>query len=318
MIEIADAISTSDQFISLVNAATRQLMRRGSWWGTVQPMQGCVYDHCIVWPRRVEAVLALNSECGRFSQPANRWFQFLDWRGDHWKNLYHSWRGHRGSFVNISDGNLPVFNPIPCGQPRYVRFYISNPTDEGKEIVIFGRDGGDQVIYGTRSDGTYQEGLVLPLSLPYATSPMQFNSISRVFKNPTLGPVRGYQVDTGGVQYDMAYYEPDEFSPDYVRTKVGHLGCGYFTALVKLAFVPVKYPTDLVLIENLDALRDMMFSIKKKEAGDLASAAALEKSAIRELNYEMRSRYPDEQFIVNWRPFGSDNLNNYRTAIGMV
>ena len=320
-IEIADATSTSKQFISLVNAATRQLMQRGNWFGTLQPMQGCIYDGCIVWPRRVAAVLALNTECGGYSQPANRWYRFMDWSNrNHFYGLYQNWRHGGRRFVNISDGSLPVFNPIPCGQLRFVRFYVTASSDVGKTIVIYGKDNNGQVLAGTRSDGTYQDGLVLTLTTPYVQSPVPLESISRVVKDPTSGRVRGYQVDGNGVQYDMALYDPSEISPDYVRTRLPHRGGrdGMISALVKLAYVPVVYPDDEVLIENLDALRDMMFSIKKKEAGDLASAAALERSAMRELNYEMRTRFPDEQFIVNFKPFGNDELNNYRNRVGTL
>ena len=319
VIEIADATPTSKQFISLVNSATRQIMRRGNWYGTLQPMQGCVYDGCIVWPRRVAAVLALNIGCRGYSQPANRWYRFMDWSHADYRGLHREWRNRGRSFVNVSDGNLPVFNPIPCGQLRYVRFYVTAASDVGKTIVIYGKDNNGQVLAGTRSDGTYQDGLVLTLTTPFVQSPVMLETVSRVVKDPTAGRVRGYQVDSNGIQYDMALYEPSELSPDYVRTRVPQRGSnGMITALVKLAFVPALYPDDEVLIENVDALRDMVLSIKKKEAGDMANAAILERSCMRELNYEMRTRFPDEQFIVNFQPFGNDDLNKHRINIGMI
>ena len=61
VLQIASANPDGPEFASLVNAATRQLMTRGSWWGTVQGIRGCVYDGCVVWPRTVSAVLALNA-----------------------------------------------------------------------------------------------------------------------------------------------------------------------------------------------------------------------------------------------------------------
>ena len=315
--EVADSLPTSNEFISLVNSAAQQLMERGNWWGTVQPLMGCTYDGCIAWPRRVAAVLALNVR-GRYTQPANRWYQFMDWSNSNYRELYDHWRRNNRRFVTISDGSLPVFSPIPCGNPRYVRFYIDNAADAGKTVVIYGKGGNGQVLWGQRSDGTTQEGLVLTLALPYVQTQVPILDIFRVVKDMTSARVRGYQVDGTGVLYDLAVYEPSETSPDYVHTKVPGAcgGCGVIQALVKLAHVPALYPDDLIGIENIAALRDMVFSIKKKESGDLASALALEKTALRELNYEMRTRFPDEQFIVSFRPFGNDDLQ--RLCVGAV
>lgn len=317
--EVADSLPTSNEFISLVNAAASQLMERGNFWGTVQPLMGCTYDGCIAWPRRVAAVLALNIR-GRHTDVANRWYQFMDWSNSNYRGLYDGWRRHGRRNVTVEDGSMPVFSPIPCGTPRYVRFYIDSATDAGKTIVLYGKGSNGQVLWGQRADGTTQEGLVLTLALPYVQTQVPLNTIFRVVKDMTNARVRGYQVDNNGVHYDLATYEPSETSPDYIHTRVPGAcgGCGAITALVKLAHVPALYPDDLIGIENIAALRDMVFSIKKKEAGDLSAAVQLEKSALRELNYEMRTRFPDEQFIVNFRPFGNDSLNNYRTAIGMI
>jgi hypothetical protein len=316
--DVAGVDPAGSDFISMVNEATDRLMRRGNWFGTVQPMIGCSYDNCVVWPRRVTAVLALNTRC-RYNQPANRWYQFMDWnQSEHYGGLYLNWRGRGRAFVANFDGNLPVFNPIPCGIPMSVRFYVDSQTDVGKNIVIYGRDNNNQALWGQRSDGTIQNGLQLTLQMPYVQSPVPLTAIDRVYKDVTDARVRGYRVDSNGFLYDMALYEPSEQSPDYIRSRVGH-NAGTITALVKLAFVPVQFPDDLVLIENIEALSDMVFSIRKKESGNLADAMALEKTAIRSLNYEMRQRYPDEQFIVRFEPFGRGNdLNNWYTRAAMI
>lgn len=317
VVEVANCSPTSPEFASLVNESIDSLMRRGNWLGTTAPMQGCVYDGCVVWPRYVASVLALNTRC-RHSSVANHWFQFMDWEREWHYGLYEDYRRRGRTAVSINDGTLPVFNPIPCGQSRGVRFYLDNQTDAGKTIVIYGLDANNQVLTGARSDGTTQDGWQITMNrTPVQTLPL--NKIFRVVKDPTLGRVRGYQVDSNGVLYDMAIYDPSETSPDYIRTRVGHSPSGMISALVKLAFIPVQYPDDLVPIENIEAIANMVYSIKKKEQGDLQNSVALDKLAIRSLNYEMRTRYPDEQFIVNFNPFGRGNdLNNWRTRVNMV
>ena len=310
--DIASACPTSAEFASLVNAATRQLMKRGNFWGTVQPMQGCVYNNCITWPRYVETVLALN----RFDRPtevANRWYQFMQPdesnRRDACNYDLHGWAGN---LTTVFGGNQPVFNAIPCGLSRFIRFYPDNVTDVGKTITLYGTDSNGQVLTGLRADGTWQDGLVLTLAVPYVQSPVALTKIFRVVKDVTNGRVRGYQFDSvQNMVFDLAVYQPTETSPDYIVSKItgcrnqtACCGITKVTALVKLAFVPVVNPDDLVLIEDEDALRDMVYSIKKKESGDLQSSLALELSAIRELNFQARNRYPIEQFQVSFRPFG--------------
>jgi hypothetical protein len=318
VVQVANSAPNSPEFASVVNEAVDELMRRGNWWGTTQPMQGCVYDGCVVWPRNVASVLAINSRC-RHTSVANHWFQFMDWSREWHYGLYEDYRRRGRVAVSVNDGTLPVFNPIPCGQSRGVRFYIDNQLDAGKSIVIYGLDANNQPLVGVRSDGTTQDGWQITLArTPVQTLPV--NKISRVVKDPTLGRVRGYQVDSNGVLYDMAFYQPSETSPDYVRTRVpANARFPMITALVKLAFIPVQYPDDLVPIENMEAIANMVYSIRKKEQGDIDEALKLDKLAIRSLNYEMRTRYPDEQFQVNFNPFGRNNdLNNWRTRIGMV
>lgn len=323
VLQIASSDPDSPEFESLVNSATRQLMTRGNWWGTVQPIRGCVYDGCVVWPRQVGSVLAMNV-CGHPTMPANRWYDFMQWDGlcSDWATAFNRrWRGNLGRGVSINDRTMPVFNPIPCGQDRLIRIYIDNPEDVGKTIRIYGIDGNGQALTSERDDGTVQDGVVLTLALPYVEPAFFFRRIDRVVKDQTLSRIRVYQLDTNSVHYDMAIYEASETSPDYFRTRV-HVRNStgtcptMITALVKLAFIPVHFNDDLVLIENVDALRDMVMSIKLKENGDIVGSRAAEQSAFRELNYELRNRMPDEQFIVSFRPFGNDSLAG--RGLGMI
>jgi hypothetical protein len=111
-------------------------------------------------------VLAFN-RCGS-APPKNFWFSY----DSVLPNTFHSW-WRNGQFLCASDlaladhGTSPVFNQIPCGQNRYLRYYITNPADVGKTITVFGTDGNGLEIITTRSDGTTQPGIVLTLALPF-------------------------------------------------------------------------------------------------------------------------------------------------------
>lgn len=322
LVQIASAPPDSPEFASLVNAAIRQLMTRGNWFGTVQPMEGCVTDQCVVWPRYVATPLAINV-CGRPTELANRWYHFLPWDPSHVANACNYFQHGRGGNITAEmDGTSPVFNPIACNTGMYLQFYIDNVTDVGKTITIFGIDSNGQVIRTQHSNGVWQEGVELTLTVPYVQTPMLVRKVTRILKDLTNGMVRGYQWDGSSLSgsnpllLDLCAYQPSETSPDYLHSRLHgfrphQVGCAFtrITALVKLGFVPVVNDDDLVLIENEDAIRDMVMAIKKKEAGDVVGATAAEANAFRELNYQMRDRFPIEQFTTDFRPFGSAPLS---------
>jgi hypothetical protein len=307
--------SGTRDFRDYLNDATRQLMRRGNWWGTVQPMRGCVYDGCVVWPRQVAAVLAMNV-CDRAVGLANHWFRFLPWDNGWNAACSRLGYGYRANGIADSDGTLPVFRQIPDGYNLFVMFFIENPNDVGKTVTLYGVDINGQTIRTKRPDGTVQDGVVLTLASPHVITPFAIRRVDRILKDVTQGNVRAYMSDANGVLMDMGFYQPSETSPDYVRTRIPQWrrGCGVteFTALVKLAFIPVKHDDDQVLIENEDALVNMILSIRNKEQQNVTAAMQFETLAFRELNYEMRTRFPDEQFNMNFKPFGRDTLARQR------
>lgn len=308
---------TSRDFMRYTNDAVRQLLRRGRWWGTIQPMRGCVYSNCVTWPRSVAAVLAIKNGGNRRSEVFNRWFQFLPWDSGlsgeacRWKR--------DGGRTAVFDSTSPVFNPILCGASMFLRVFIDSPADVGKTITFFGIDSNGQTAGMNMPDGTWREGVVLTLANPVVESPIQFRSVSMVLKDATSSTVRVYQWDGSSVNpdssplmLDMARYEPSEKSPDYLVSKVAALCDGTVTALVKLGFVPITCDSDLVVIDNEDALACQIQSIRYRESGDSARTAQYEGEAFRELNYQMKERFPDEQFVVDFRPFGADTLARQR------
>lgn len=323
---IASVVPSSDEFRDLCNDSVRQLMRRGSFWGTVVPMRGCIRSSCITWPRHVGTVLAVNS-CSHPIPLTNMWGGYVPWDESHYQCASNHIRNGQSGNVGIeTDGTSPVFNPIPCGTDQYLLFYPSVPSDVNKKITIYGLDSYGQVIHGQRADKTWQDGVELVLKLPYVRSPFKIRRVDRVVKEKTNGIVRGYQWDgvstrdgTNPLLYDLASYEASETTPNYihsmVRGAVNSCACDglkQITALVKLEYVPIEHDDDLVLIENTDAVRDFIMSIREKEATNLKLSQDLELSAFRELNYQLRDKAPLEQFVADFRPFGSARLQRHK------
>lgn len=305
----------ANTFLEYTNKATRLLMNRGDFWGTVVKMRVCVYNSCLVWPRAVGTVLAVNMG-GNPTSVFNHWYNFMPLTGWDFCNGGFAWHdGHcRGNVVVVNDGLSPVFNPIACNRPMYVRAYPSTQQDVGKKTRIFGIDENGQVIRTQNSDLSWTDGVELTLVATFISTPMKVREITRITKDETQGVVRYYQYDADNdVLLDLVWIEPTELGPMYRKSKLPKrcncLGtCNGLTnveALVKLEFIPVKYDTDLVLISNQDALSDMMLSVKYANSGDKAKADEFEAKAIHELNLELANKLPNEQTSVDINPFGT-------------
>ena len=232
------------------------------------------------------------------------------------------WSG--GLSVN-DDGFSPVFNQIPCGAANYIRAFPSTQEDIGQEVVIFGKDSNGQVIRTKDENGMWQDGVTLELASPFVSTPMTVREIFRISKPRTHGVVRYYQYDApNDVMLDLVSHEPGETSPMYRKSRIrGPHWKGKanscprsIEALVKLEFIPVRHDTDLVIIENQDALRDMIMAIKLADSGDKTGATAYELSAIHELNLELENRFPKTQTPVEFNCFGSASPSHH--GIGRI
>lgn len=299
-INIASVTPSSPQFKTLVNDATRMLMRRGDWEGTVVPMFACVMSGCVVWPRYVGSVRRMNI-CNHSVHVENSWYTFLPWDNQRWNirsqnwtgTTYNSWAGRVATLVGSS--RSPVFQDVQ-GDGRQIRAYIETPLDKGKTLTIFGMDNNGQPL--TDQSIMWNQGLTVNLDSPYVTfsikgSPALVRNIERVVKQKTQGRVRLYAYNTAtSLLEDLAVYDGSEISPNFLRQNLKtpctqSCGSNGVLALVKLQYVPVDNDNDLVLIDNEDALKLAMQAVKSREANDMAGAQSFEQMAIRELNLEL-------------------------------
>ena len=307
--------TTSPDFVSIVNDATRQLMNRGNWWATIQPMWLPVSmksTHAeLICPRGVESILAINSRHNHVALVRNFWYRFLPWDRGFYDCINgfgqnYNWRNHKSIAYGV--GTTPVTNQIDDSSPMYVRVTSDNIADAGLTISFFGLD---------ENNIQAQSNLVLaiPVGQTYptassATAGVQFSKIERVVKQISNGNFTCQQDDNNGNLSALSVYQPSEETPEYTVMRLMNFRPEPNLAVIaNLSFVPALADTDNVLIENQDALRDMVLSIRKKEAGDIEGANAYDMSAIRELNKEMKKRFPDEQFSVSFRPLSFRGCN---------
>jgi len=317
IINIAGVSPSSKDFARRVNEAIRRIMRRGDWRQLVIPIHVCIAGGCVVWPRYVKSVRKMNF-CREARVIKNVWYDFLPQLGAPQHCDWFGWIGGNWMrrHVAVDQGKVSVFQDVQ-GDGRTIRAYLSTPLDANKTIKIFGEDNNGQMLM-TQGVGSWTPGITLTLpssssGLPYAESTMNVRRIDRVIKDVTEGPVRLYAFNAAlNILEDIAIYEPSETNPSYERMRVHtpHSGscCSgnqSVVALIKLAFVPVVLDSDLVFIDNIDAIKLMIMSIKSEEASDWASKKDCEVECFRELNYDIWDEQRDDQIPVAHGPFGS-------------
>lgn len=324
--QVTGVCGSGEQFRAYLNQAVEALMRRGNFFGTVQKMHTCVRNNCIVHRRGVGTILATRV-CGRSVPSKDFWSEFLPVGHNEWTNwgLPTDFRGGRcmGDAVFENAGTTSVFANVPCNQNFYVRAYVSTKADVGKKITIFGTDGDGQTIR-TDQGGVLLEGVVLTLNNPFTTTPMTVRWIDRVIKERTQGVVRLYFFDTANnTLWDCAEYQPNETSPSYLFSRLtgwrqNRTVCPLTSidALVKMDFEPVENDNDLVGISNVRAIKHMIKAIRAEDAAEDAGAKSAELDAFRELNYELRDKFPIEQFVSSFNPFGTARFE--RVSGGMI
>jgi len=314
-LEIAGVTVDSNEFKTLLNEATRKLMRRGDWAGTVVSIYLCATKGCVVFPRYVGQVRKLNI-CKQPIPIRNVYWDFFE--ANAWTNWNScSWLGMPCESRLINYGRTPIVQDI-LGEGRYVRLYAVTNADYGKTVTIFGVDNNDIPLRHRDANGDWKDGIVLAAKNPYDQTDIYVRRIDRVIKQVTQQEFRLYAFNAAdAVLETLATYEPSETNPAYQKFKLKLDGCCWpgtstncdtqqgLAGLIKLQYVPVVDDNDLVLIDNLDALKAMMQSIRCAEGQDFQSAKVYELEAVRELNHQLKDENPDDQISVNVDPFNS-------------
>ena len=330
---VAGRCANSWEFSGLINEATRRLLRRGDWVGTVVPIQICVQRGCLVMPRYVQTIRKINT-CHHKLPFGNLWYRFIDgreWDHGRWGGFgINGWWDHarEGGGALSAQGQACCYNDIP-GDGWFVRAYARCKEDYGKGIQIFGVDNGNQPLRTNNLDGTWSDGISIVLGSSgmnpnYGSTSIYVRRIDHVVKPATQCQVMLYAYNpTTNALFDLAVYDPGETTPTYTRYQLNfgqmpfglNQGCcgavQSVVALVKLRFIPVKYDSDLVILDNLDAMKYAVQSIRAQEAGDLQLAKGYETAAIQELNRDLEDNYPDDTFSAENNVFAGASFSNH-------
>jgi len=298
--------ATDARTTEYINEAQRRLIESGKWKGTYGKFTICATDGCIAWPRQIEAIesVAVSENVGTVR---NGWFEFVE-SGygllDNKDNI---------GYQLLDRGESPTHKDM-SGVGKQVRVYAFLDADAGKTVTIQGYDDNNNWVRtlksGSGSSAVYQDGLVVTLVNGYVDTvydglPLKFNSITSVLKDVTQGNVQLYElVDSAPTLVDIATYEPDETLPSYRRSLIpslgGASGCAdgtdtkvSVTVIAKLRFIDAANDTDVLMVSDLYAIKNMATAIKLEENRDFGAATEYPNLAIDSLQNQLANHMGD-------------------------
>jgi len=291
----------------------------GSWASMLFNVVPSNFTATIITPREVARVISFNV-CQRPRFIRNQFFEFLLFtRGNQPKSCSRVCQDVHATFER---DNVPLLLPFPTSSPQFVRAFPSNQADVGKRLLLAGLDkNGIPVLSVDPVTGGSIQGEMIFLASPFSTSVNEFQQITSVMKDETLGPVTLFAVDPVSLaQTQISSLEPSETTGWYRQYQlVGlptnccqqPLGTVQVEAMVKLDLIPVENDADLLLIQSLPALVEEAMAVRYGRM-DSAQAVAFEQRhharAISLLNGQLDSIYGKTQTAVSVSLFGSDRL----------
>jgi len=293
--------ATDARTTEYINEAQRRLIESGKWKGTYGKFTICATDGCIAWPRQIEAIesVAVSENVGTVR---NGWFEFVE-SGygllDNKDNI---------GYQLLDRGESPTHKDM-SGVGKQVRVYAFLDADAGKTVTIQGYDDNNNWVRtlksGSGSSAVYQDGEVVTLVNGYVDTTTAFNSVAGVLKDVTQGNVQLYElVDSTPTLVDIATYEPDETLPSYRRSLIPSLGgvsgCAdgtdtkvSVTVIAKLRFIDAANDTDVLMVSDLYAIKNMATAIKLEENRDFGAATEYRNLAIDSLQNQLANHMGD-------------------------
>ena len=319
---------------AVVNEAQERLVYAGGdtgWWGSWVKMVfnvNSVSNPYITPPRTVARLINMDY-CRYPVRIQNEFYEFLEAGIGLQASGSTDCHGRCKVPEALDRGLFPTFTDMTAN--RVLRFYISDPLDVNKRVLVQGTDTNDMTVYSL--DGTVQvQGQYVTLTSPFVDMPFALNTLTGLQKDTTLGQVQVWEVDEStGDQELISSMEPTEQVAGYRRYFLNGLPrtcCPnteedsttvQVTAMAKLAFIPVVADTDYLIIQNLQALKEACQAVRFGEMDDSGSAEQVEirmRKAVKLLNGELVHHLGKERPAINFAPFGTAHLR--RQMIGQL
>ena len=220
-----------------------------------------------------------------------------------------------------------------CGgcvqEPVFTSFklaaFSTSANDVTKALSIYGRDNMNQALGSPLPcmqlpiqqwhGGVEGELFLDSASMPdpnFALSEL-VRDVHNVGKPETDGFVSLYTYDENTHQmYFLAKYHPQEVNPRYRRYRITHpdfVNGSSVYALCELGYVPLTETDDILLVQNMDALKMMVMAIEFENEREFQAAKAYEADAYRMIEEQRSSeRTHDDNLIQVSRAYGFGNI----------
>lgn len=196
-----------------------------------------------------------------------------------------------GVLLDLGDGFVTQYDIATAGP---LRLTISNASDAGKTVRLFGLDQNGVDVYS--ADGSL--GLNVTLANPSVTTSQQFSAVSGVQAPATIiAPWTLNVFNTPTVTLLSTYY-PGETAPRYRRYQTGELEEAV-QLICNRRYVQLRNETDWVIPGSLSALRYGLKMLAYESAGQLAEASAAFDRALEFLNQEAKSARGGGRITLN-------------------
>ena len=206
----------------------------------------------------------------------------------------------------VNDGfRLYAFSPYVDDGLKYVTVRGLRKTSDEIYSVQSGTDQpGEQILINQWRDGV--EGEIQGHWEDMNRTTALFAQATRVYKPVTKGPVCVYAIDeTNNRMYLLSKMTPETTVPSYRRYRLTHMASpqpgatatedpthdsACVLAIVKLRHVRATRATDVLCVQNLEALKNMSLAVNAENKSDYNGAQAAESQAIRLLMEEYTDR----------------------------
>lgn len=200
--------------------------------------------------------------------------------------------------ANPSIQNITPSSEYTKYQPRYASQKIiamsTAEADRDLSIYLVGRNGKNEMLgpNGTGAElkiSRWNGGVEGEIFYNVGSTDLNMlddvRDITWVRKPTTAGHISLYTFDPTTFQlYFLAKYMPHEINPRYRRYRITSPDYKYGSSIVawcELGYVPQNHPDDVLIIQNIDALKMMVMALEMETERDFQMAKAYEADAYR-------------------------------------
>ena len=306
-----------------INQATRRIMNRPKKPIHVERVvRFFTRKDTITLPREVEKILHFTMD----GAPAPLFGRAYEFVSGGWGEVACHHPTMSGKYLVDMGNHYSTMFDVPCmeadedncQEPVFSTFglaaFSTEAADEAKALVVYGRDGKNQVL------GSPLPGMALPvqrwkngvegdLFMDLASAGGEtvelsdpVRDVERVQKPATSGFVSLYACDLDAMAFHfLSKYHPQETNPRYRRYRITYPdyenGSSIY-ALCELGFVPLLHADDVLIVQNMDALKLMVMAIELENERDFQAAKAYEADAYRLIDDQRTAERTHEPNLI--------------------